>query len=972
MSLRARSLMVSSIGAALFAFALSGPRVAAQSGGDADQDGLPDAWELQFGLNPALATGLDGAGGDPDGDGVPNAAEFAANSHPRGLVTRSFAEGATGPFFDVRFALFNANPTAPARTLLRFLRDDGVVITRLIELAPLSRATVDPEREPGLEDAAFATIVESDGVVVVDRTMSWDDTHYGSHIETSAPAPATTWYLAEGATHSGFDLFYLLQNPHGEAADVTITYLRPAAPPIVKAYRLSARSRTNVWVDREDPGLVSTDVSAVIASTRPIVVERAMYLNAGGQMFGAGHASAGVTAPATQWLLAEGATGSYFDLFVLIANPGDVAAEVTATYLLPGGATLTRTYGVGAQSRFTVWVDQEDARLADTAVSTIVRSANGVPIIVERAMWWPGPTPATWNEAHSAAGVTTSHPRWALAEGEDGGAFGAETFLLVANTSDRAGTATVTLYYESGGTDTRTLSVQPRSRTTVAVRPDFPNARDRRFAAVVESRDAQPLGLVVERAMYSNAGASKWAAGGDAVGTPLPDPGADGSMGVGLPVVTISATDTTATEGGDAAGFVIRRTGDLAPLVVTFAVTGSATSGTDFVPLPGVVSFAAGQPWVPITLSAVDDAFAELPETVTLSLLAGAHYRVGASATAGAIIADNDQDNVPVPATLDDAARFLTQATFGPTTSELDRVRAIGYDAWLDEQFAAAPSSLLAYLDAITDEYVDEPHLQEAWVQYAMTSPDQLRQRVAHALLEIMVVSDHNGLQGASVELAAYMDVLMANAFGSFRTLLERVTLNPAMGRFLDMLKNDMEDPDTGQRPNENYAREVLQLFSVGLVQLNPDGTPAHDALGQPTPTYGGAEVEGFSRVFTGWTFYQTTKPYRFSSAKEDWRNPMIAVAKHHSPREKRLLNGVVLPPFQTPEQDLAAALDNIAAHPNVGPFIGKQIIQRLVTSNPSPQYVARVAAVFNDNGSGAARGSPGRRARDPARPRGA
>jgi uncharacterized protein (DUF1800 family) len=880
--------------------------------------------------------------------------EFARGSHPRGLVTRSFAEGATGPFFDVRFALFNASPLTPARTLLRFLRSDGIVVSRYVELAPLARATIDPEREPGLEDTAFATIVEADEMVIADRTMSWNETHYGSHLETSAPQPSTTWYLAEGATHSGFDLFYLLQNPQPEPVDVTVSYLRPAAPPIEKTYRLAANTRTNVWVDREDAALASTDVSAAITSTRPIVVERAMYLNTTGQVFGAGHASAGVTAPATQWFLAEGATGAYFDLFVLIANPGSRTADVEVTYLLPGGATIARRHEVAARSRFTIWVDQEDARLVDTAVSTVVRSINDQPIVVERAMWWPGPTAANWQEAHSAAGTTASHARWALGEGEDGGPFGSETYILVANTADRAGTASVTLHYESGGSDTRTFDVAARSRTTIAVRHDFAGARDRRFAAVVESRDAEPLDLVVEHAVYSNAGGITWAAGGDAVGTPLPAAGPDGGMGPVRPSVTIEATDGNAGEGGNTASFLVRRTGDLSPLVVTYAVGGSATTGSDFVPLSGRVTFAAGASTASITLTPVDDRFAELPERVTLSLFAGAHYRVGTAGSASALLSDDDQDNVPVPATLDDAARFLTQATFGPTTADIERLRAIGYDAWLDEQFAAPPSSFLAYLDAITGEYVDEPHLQEAWVQYAMTAPDQLRQRVAHALLEILVVSDHNGLQGASVELAAYMDVLMANAFGSYRTLLERVTLNPAMGRFLDMLKNDMEDPETGRRPNENYAREVLQLFSIGLVQLNPDGTVAHDGLGQPIPTHGEAEVEGFSRVFTGWTFHQTTKPYRFFSAKEDWRNPMIAVASHHSPREKRLLNGVVLPPFQTPELDLAAALDTIAAHPNVGPFISRQLIQRLVTSNPSPQYVARVAAVFANNGSGA------------------
>ncbi len=919
---------------------------------DRDQDGLPDSWELEYGLNPALADGDDGAAGDPDHDGLSNAAELAARSHPRGLFCRSFAEGATGPFFDVQFALFNASPIAPARTLLRFLRDDGATVSRLVVVPPLGRATVDPETVDGMEQAAFATLVEADQVVVVDRTMSWDAGHYGSHAETGTPAPSTTWYLAEGATHSGFDLFYLLQNPGNVAAEVDITYLLPAGAPLARRYVVPPHSRANVWVDQETTALSATDVSAVITSSQPIVVERAMYLNSQGRLFGAGHASAGVTAASPEWFLAEGATGDYFDLFVLVANPGETDADITATYLLPDGTTLTKLYRVGARSRYTIWVDHEDPRLADTSVSTTVTSTNGVPVIVERAMWWPGPTAATWAEAHGSPGVTAAAARWALAEGEEGGRLDTRTYVLIANTSSRAGRVNVSVHLESGLSSTQSWTLAANSRTTLSMRDVFPETRDRRFATVVESAGETPLALVVERAMYSNAGNEVWAAGTDAVGIPLPPPGRDGSMGFGMPAVTVTATDASAAEGGDTAAFTLRRDEAETELVVTFAVGGTA-SAADLGPFPNRATFAPGVTEVTVTLTPIDDAVTELPETVVVTLYPGAHYRVGAAGSAQAVVADNDAGNVAVPASLLDAARFLTQATFGPTTAEIARVQTMGYQAWLDEQFAASPSSFLGYLDAVTEKSVDEPHLQEAWVQHAAIGPDQLRQRVAHALLEILVVSDHNGLQGKAVALAAYMDVLMAGAFGNFRSLLENVTLNPAMGKFLDMLKNDMEDPETGTRPNENYAREVLQLFSIGLHQLNPDGTPMLDLEGRPIPTYGAAEVEGFSRVFTGWTFYQTTKPYRFENAKADWRNPMVASARHHSQREKVLLGGVVLPPFQTPEQDLTQAMNNVFAHPNVGPFLARRLIQRLVTSNPSPGYVARVAAAFDNDGTG-------------------
>jgi uncharacterized protein (DUF1800 family) len=238
-------------------------------------------------------------------------------------------------------------------------------------------------------------------------------------------------------------------------------------------------------------------------------------------------------------------------------------------------------------------------------------------------------------------------------------------------------------------------------------------------------------------------------------------------------------------------------------------------------------------------------------------------------------------------------------------------------------------------------------------VQAAATGRDQLRQRVANGLLELMVVANKNGLQGASWAHAAYMDVLMAGAFGNFRTLLREVTLNPAMGRFLDMLQNNRDDPFTGQQPNENYAREVLQLFTIGESLLNVDGALVLDAQGRPIPTYGQEEVAGFARIFTGWTFYQSAPPYEFWDVRRDWLRPMVAVPQHHSPGTKRLLNGVVIPAGQTPEKDLEDALDNIFTHPNVGPFVSRQLIQRLVTSNPTRAYVGRVASVFNDNGAG-------------------
>jgi uncharacterized protein (DUF1800 family) len=311
------------------------------------------------------------------------------------------------------------------------------------------------------------------------------------------------------------------------------------------------------------------------------------------------------------------------------------------------------------------------------------------------------------------------------------------------------------------------------------------------------------------------------------------------------------------------------------------------------------------------------------------------------------------------PPTARDAARFLTQATYGPgSLAEISALQAQGFDAWLNQQLALPVASHLAYLDAAraAGEDISSNQVMESVWKQAVQGPDQLRQRVALALSEVLVVSDVDGDVGNAPEgLASYMDLLERDAFGNYRQLLEDVTLSPTMGVYLDMLGNDKEDPSTGQNPNENYAREILQLFSIGLVKIFPDGTLQLNANGLPIQTYNQDVVKGFARVFTGWSFggSDTADPDAFYDPPEAFRIPMEAWPSHHSDGPKRLLDGVFTPSGQTPRQDLANALDSIFNHPNVGPFLARLLIQRLVTGNPSPGYVYRVASAFNNNGQG-------------------
>lgn len=323
-----------------------------------------------------------------------------------------------------------------------------------------------------------------------------------------------------------------------------------------------------------------------------------------------------------------------------------------------------------------------------------------------------------------------------------------------------------------------------------------------------------------------------------------------------------------------------------------------------------------------------------------------------------------------------DASRFLQQASFGPTAQSIARVKQIGIDRYLKEQFAAPmanypnlefwPSSRPDTCTAACarDNYTFY-QLQKHFFTNALYGQDQLRQRVAFALSQIMVTS------GTDVPLpawmGAYQQLLHKNAFGNYRQLLYDVTVNPAMGRFLDMVNNRCQNrtpPDLGVcrggsnfLPNENYAREALQLFSVGTYLLNADGTDKLDAQGDPIFTYGQQEITEFARVFTGWILAPALPaPAGVAEPVPNYRDPMMprldASQREvgHDRGAKTLLRGFLIPAGTMATAELGMAIDNLAFHPNTAPFISKQLIQHLVTSNPSPAYVKRIAAVFTAN----------------------
>lgn len=460
---------------------------------------------------------------------------------------------------------------------------------------------------------------------------------------------------------------------------------------------------------------------------------------------------------------------------------------------------------------------------------------------------------------------------------------------------------------------------------------------------------------------------------------------------------TVSVYDESCSEGWpDPAVFVIRRSGGLQPVSVPFALAGSATAGIDYTSsVPGnVATFAPGQREVFIEISPLTDAVSEPVETVTLT--AG-----GASAA----ISIRDAGTAGKPSAKE-AARFLIQAAFGPDQDaqndpdmipeNVEEVMAMGIEGWIDDQLTR-PIGKLQPMVQWQKEQPDEAEIyndlkQNAWWGRAMGLPklrpdatvtqaaDPLRQRVAFALSQIFVISDR--MEDLAVDpegMSNYYDTLLQHSFGNYRDLLRDVSLHPCMGLYLSHLGNRRADPVAKTFPDENYAREIMQLFSIGLWMLNPDGSRQLDPQGQPIPTYDNSRITEFARIFTGLAFGGTN--VNFGLYPRDFTKPMKGWDAEHDLAPKTLLSGVTTPQRTASAgntgtatmADVNAAMDNLLNHPNVGPFIGRQLIQRLVTSNPSPAYIARVSAAFNQ----APRGDLGRtvkailmdpEARDPAK----
>ncbi|MEX1119017.1 MAG: DUF1800 family protein [Terrimicrobiaceae bacterium] len=439
----------------------------------------------------------------------------------------------------------------------------------------------------------------------------------------------------------------------------------------------------------------------------------------------------------------------------------------------------------------------------------------------------------------------------------------------------------------------------------------------------------------------------------------------------------------------DPAVIALRRTGGLGELTIPVVIGGTAVRGVDYDSSVGsTVTIPAGVREVPILFTPRGTSTITSSKTITLTLQTSSSYSLGATSNSSVTLRERPADGRPSAKA---AARFLVQAAFGPDSAEIARVQALGFEGWINDQFSRPVGWHQPDMEALDAQIrADNPGdpNRRAWADdYAVPwwnqamkpgpTADPLRQRVAYALSQILVISDRVDAIGFyPAAMANYYDMLLRNAFGNYRTLLYETTLHPCMGAYLSHMRNAKEDPARNLFPDENYAREVMQLFSIGLWQLNPDGTRQLDGEGRPIPSYTNDDIRNFSKVFTGlalkkrggstapdvrtadWFYWTDDETYEGTMEmwdRESWvyradRSWIKTPEYYHDRTAKPLLNGVVLPANQRGLKDIEDAISNLVGHPNSGPFISRLLIQRFVTSNPSPEYLGRVAAVFTAN----------------------
>jgi autotransporter-associated beta strand protein len=448
------------------------------------------------------------------GDG--NDVVLTALEHPP-AVTYYLSEGATGAFFDEDVLIANPN-AADAPITLTFSKEDGSQVTSTQTVAAHAHATVHVDTIPGMQATAASTQVTSEqGLpLVVERTMFWDQTYYAGHTGSAVDQPEQDWFFAEGS-QGFFQTFVLVINPNATPTDVTFTFLREADTPVTKTITVGASTRLTLDCGSV-PDIVNRSFGITVHATQPIMAERSMYFGTTAtRLWSGGTESAGVTALSTHWFMAEGATGGFFDTFILLSNPNSTPANVTLQYLLDTGDTVTVPKTIGANARLTTNIESEaDARLHNAAVSTVVTSDQ--PIIAERSMYWPGAA-VPWGEGHNSFGVVDAGLHWGLAEGRVGGPLNFHTYILLANPQSTAANVTVNFLRESGAPVVKTFTVPPTSRFNIDT-SSVTELHNESFGTEIQVTNNVPI--IVERSMYWDSNGFQFSGGTNATGSRLP------------------------------------------------------------------------------------------------------------------------------------------------------------------------------------------------------------------------------------------------------------------------------------------------------------------------------------------------------------------------------------------------------------------------------------------------------------------
>jgi len=483
---------------------------------DTDGDGITDELELKYGLDP---TNPADASEDSDHDGVPSSAEIVQGTHPNAPYLRYFAEGMNNTVFNTGIAIANASP-ATNEVQVTFFRQGHAPIRRNVTLAGKTRMMLNTATVTGMADAAFGVEIAGNEAVTADRTTLWDLGGREAHSEHAVEA-SPTWYFAEGATTGRFSLFYLVTNPGSQPANATVTFLRQVGTPIVKQVVVPAFARVTIPVNTADPGLASADVGGIVTADRPIVVERSMYLSSPTKIWEAGTGGTGVTAPSNRWFFGEGATGEFFDAWILLSNPGSTDSTVTVRYVADSGADVTRTHTVPAGRRTTIRVVDEDPAMMNTSFATFVTSTNNVPVVAERAMWWRA-REGQWTAGHVGVGFTEGGTKWVTADGVAAANGTSDTYALVSNTENHPGLLKVTALFDDGTAPVeRLFAIGANQRFTIRGRQRFPEVVGKGYSFIIESIGASPVKIVVDHSTYFDLDGRFWAMGTTSPGSKI-------------------------------------------------------------------------------------------------------------------------------------------------------------------------------------------------------------------------------------------------------------------------------------------------------------------------------------------------------------------------------------------------------------------------------------------------------------------